>query len=126
MSKTLKFEIITGVNKGYFHENKNIDNLYMVSRLWQKLANEQFNSTGIYISASVMECKTVYRERWGCPKGGEDTIRIIGTLNLNFAHDIRMWKLQVLNLAKKLKESLQQSTLSCEFSKVEMCYFKDK
>lgn len=36
MGKTLRFEIVSGVNKGYFHTNSQSESLDLVGGIWQK------------------------------------------------------------------------------------------
>lgn len=125
MDKTIRFEIVSGINKGYFNEsiNKN-DNLTLVGEIWQKIAGEEFEKSNIYISAVIRESKTVYNEIWGCPKGGEETVIITGVANYEFIKDIEEWKGSVIRLAKKLKDILGQNTMTCEFINTELHYFK--
>ncbi|GAA0182521.1 hypothetical protein SH2C18_48880 [Clostridium sediminicola] len=125
MNKSIKFEIVTGINKGYFHNNESGNNIQRVSKLWQKIAKEEFDRSGIYVSAIILESKTVYNEDWGCPPGGEDTVVITGVANLEFVDNLSHWKDTVLNLAKKIKSKLEQKTITCEFRDVEMRYIKD-
>ncbi|MCS4516099.1 hypothetical protein JTS93_06960 [Clostridium botulinum] len=42
MGKTLRFEIVSGVNKGYFHTNSQSESLDLVGGIWQKIAKEEF------------------------------------------------------------------------------------
>ncbi|UZW14960.1 hypothetical protein OSC52_03705 [Clostridium pasteurianum] len=121
---TLKFEIITGINEGYKYNNKSEKDLHKVEILWQNVAKNLFTKTGIYISAVISKNKTVYNVDWGCPVGGEDTYRITGIANPEFVTDLEMWKDAVLEATKILKNELKQSTINCEFSKVEFYYFK--
>ncbi|KGM98510.1 hypothetical protein IRP63_03255 [Clostridium botulinum] len=125
MTKTLKFEIVTGVNKGYFHNNEQNDILNLVGNLWQKIAKREFEKSNIYVSAVMKASKIIYNEAWGCPEGGEETIVITGVANREFINDLEVWKNIILKLAQQLKNELQQVTLTCEFSEVEMFYFKD-
>ncbi|MCY6958371.1 hypothetical protein [Clostridium brassicae] len=125
MNKTLRFEIVTGVNKGYFHNNNQNESLNLVGELWQRIAKQEFEKSNIYVSAVMKVSKTIYNEAWGCPKGGEETIVITGVANKEFVQDMNAWKNTVIKLAKELKKELKQSTLTCEFSEVELFYFKD-
>ncbi|HAG42116.1 MAG TPA: hypothetical protein DCL31_00285 [Clostridium sp.] len=125
MNKTLKFEIVTGINKGYFHANEQTTNLALVGELWQRLANKIYEESGIYVSAIIRESKAVYNEEWGCPIGGEDTVILTGVANQEFVDDIEKWKDTVIKLAKELKNRLKQSTLTCEFMDTELHYFKE-
>lgn len=124
MNKTLRFEIVAGINRGYFHANNQKDSLNIVGNLWQKIAKEEFEISGIYVSAVIKPSKTIYNEQWGCPKGGEETVVITGVANKEFVEDIKQWKKSVIKLAKELKAKLKQSTLTCEFIETELHYFK--
>ncbi|PRR77934.1 hypothetical protein CLLI_20290 [Clostridium liquoris] len=124
MNKTLRFEIVTGVNKEYFHTNNQNENLDLVGGIWQKIAKEEFKLNNIYVSAIIKPSKTIYNEEWGCPKNGEETIVITGVANKDFVDDIEKWKDTVIKLAKRLKNKLKQSTLTCEFIDTELHYFK--
>ncbi|WP_040327807.1 hypothetical protein [Clostridium ihumii] len=125
MDKTVKFEIITGINEGYFHNNEVVNGLEMLGVLWQEIAIKEYEESGIYVSAVICSSKTVYSGMWGCPKGGEDTIIIAGTLNKEYTSDIEGFKTSVLRLAKEVKEKLKQESLTCDFTEVELFYLKD-
>ncbi|MBU5593315.1 hypothetical protein KQI89_16315 [Clostridium sp. MSJ-4] len=124
MNKTLRFEIVTGVNKGYFHNNTESDSLNLVGSVWGKIAKQEYELTGIYVSAVIKPSKAIYNEAWGCPKGGEETVSITGVANKEFVANIQDWKNTVIKLGKELKEELRQSTLTCEFMDTELYYFK--
>lgn len=124
MNKTLRFEIVSGVNKGYFHTNKQSESLDLVGSIWQKIAKEEFEISGIYVSAVIKVSKTIYNEEWGCPQNGEETVVLTGVANKEFVDDIEKWKDAVIKLAKQLKNQLKQSTLTCEFMTTELHYFK--
>ena len=78
MNKTLRFEIVTGINKGYFHTNSQSESLDLVGEIWQKIAKEEFEKNNIYISAVIKPSKTIYNEEWGCPQKGEETVVLTG------------------------------------------------
>lgn len=123
MKKTLKFEIVTGIKAGY----KNLkagekDKENIVANLWQKNAKEEFEVTGIYVSAVIKRSYTVYNEDFGCPKGGERTVVITGVAYDEYAYNIENWKNTVIVLAKKLKSQLKQEKISCEFMETEFLY----
>lgn len=117
--KTLKFEIVTGINEGYGHENEEANGVLLVSKAWQFLAEKVMHETGLYISAVASQSKTIYNTDWGCPVGGEDTITITGIANPEFVKDLDQWKQVVLVVARQLKDELKQSTLTVEFTEVE-------
>ncbi|APF25339.1 hypothetical protein [Clostridium sporogenes] len=118
MEKTIKFEIVTGINEGYFHKNKNKDGVQVVGEVWQKIALEVFKDRGIYISSVINSSKTVYNTEWGCPEGGEDTVTITSTANPEFVQSLEQWKEAVIEIAKNLKNELKQSTMTVEFKEI--------
>ncbi|WP_066506970.1 hypothetical protein [Abyssisolibacter fermentans] len=124
MSKTLCFKITTGVNKGYFHNNDKRNSLDLVCSIWQSIAGNEYNESGIYITAAAVEGKVIYNELWGCPKGGEDIVILSGMMNKEFVKDKKLWKETVLKLTKILKDELKQNTITCEFNDVDFYYFK--
>lgn len=124
MDKTLRFEIVSGINKGYFHDNRKNEIMDVVGNIWQKIAKEEFEISGIYVTAVIKSSKTIYNEEWGCPKDGEETVVITGIANRAFVDNLDKWKNSVIKLAKKLKKELGQSTLTCEFLDTELHYFR--
>lgn len=125
MLETLNFQIIAGLNKGYFHNN-NCDDCYRRAlKIWQEIAQEEFETSGIYVTAVIRKSKTIYSKEWGCPEGGEDTIIISGTANPKFIKDLGVWKEKVLYLAAKFKEQFEQESITCEFTRSELYYFND-
>lgn len=121
---TKKFEIVTGINEGYFHNNEKKQGMEIVGVLWQKLALEEFNQSEMYISAIVSNSITVYNENWGCPKGGEQTVVITGVANPDFIKDLNKWTESVKRIAIRLKEELKQSTITVEFKETDLLYLK--
>ena len=125
MKKTLRFEIVTGVQSGYKKLNRDTNNYEtIVGRLWQQNAKDLYDKNNIYISAVIKPSYTVYHQEWGCPNGGERTVVITGVANNEFIDDIETWKDSVLTLAKDLKRQLKQSTMTCEFMETELHYLK--
>ena len=126
--KTLSFRLVVGVEKGYFHDVKGVaDNglVYKVSELWQKLAANEFNQSGIYVSVIAQPAAVIYHQEWGCPQGGESVIVLSGSANPNFIKDLDAWKKVVIKLAKELKEQLNQTTLTIEFQETDLVYLTD-
>ncbi|URZ02292.1 hypothetical protein CLAUR_022890 [Clostridium felsineum] len=123
MENTLRFEMVTGINKGYFNNNQQDFMFDFISELWQDIAKREFEFSRIYVSAVINKSKSVYNEELGCPKGGEYTFVITGVANSEFINDIIEWKNAVIRIAKTLKRELKQSTLSCEFLNTELYYF---
>lgn len=80
--------------------------------------------TGIYVSAVVEPSRCLYHRDWGCPSGGEKTFTVSATRNPQFATE-EAWKNAALQVVRSLKEELQQSTVSVEFSEVDFIYLTD-
>lgn len=121
-SQTEEFELVIGVNAGYFHNNENSLNF---ESLYQEIAKEVFQKEGIYISATIDKSKIIYSTDWGCPEGGEDIYRIKGTCNPAFA-ELDKYKKTVRVIAETLAERLSQSTFTLTWSKVNLNYFTKK
>lgn len=126
IQETDKFTAVIGVIPGYFHGNdveQNMSNY--VGRAWQLYAEAVFRRRGIYVSAVIKPCITVYNTEWGCPEGGELTVEITGVRNPEFVQDSELYKISVTAVIKCLKELLKQSTVTLEFSTTKVMYLKD-
>ena len=124
MKKTLAFKIVTGINEGYFHDNKITNSEYLLGKLWQDIALDCYNRTNIYVSAVITRSNTIYNTEWGCPIGGEHTYTITGVANPEYISNDNLdkWKAVVLAISKELKEKMKQSTMSIEFTKTKLVY----
>ena len=121
-SKTDRFEVVIGVNEGYFHNNETTTNIY---ELWKKYANEIEQKHGIYISALISESKVVYKDEWGCPKGdGELIYRITGERNTKFIKNSDKYKYALEDLMELLAKKLKQTTFTISWSEVELGYYE--
>lgn len=119
--KTIQFESIIGVNEGYFHNNDN-SSIEDFNTLYQQLAADMYEETGIYISASISQKKVVYHKDWGCPVGGEVVYSIIGTCNPEFC-DTSVYKQVAMILLEKIARKLNQTTFTVVWQDVELNYF---
>lgn len=121
---TIKATIVMGINEGYFHDNEQADAIEVIGTKWQVQADKVFKETNIYVSAVVSHAKVVYHEDWGCPEGGEVVAVITSSLNPEFVSDKEAWKNAVLSVAKAIRDDLEQSTVTVEFSEIDLIYLQ--
>lgn len=120
ITKTDKFEFTIGITEGYFHNNENSDIDFV--ELVDKCCRVVEEMTGIYVSFNIAPIITLYKSEWGCPKGGEHTYVLSAIRNPKFNSDKYIWSSSCINVMMKLKKELRQSSVTGEFSKVEMVY----
>lgn len=122
-SLTDKLTFTIGVTEGYFHNNEEyLDNTDTFVALLKNCASKIEEKYGIYISLNLMPSVTVYKEEWGCPHNGENTYTLSTIRNPVFNPDIVQWRKAAVALVKLLKSKLKQSTVTAEFSQVDMLY----
>lgn len=107
-----------GVNEGYFHENE-IPTDSKICEDIMGLANKVQEETGIYIGVVVSAAKVLYKEEWGCPKGGEFVVAISGN---NFfceegESEVVKWRAAAKHLLLRIQEHFKQSTIQVEWVK---------
>lgn len=121
--KTDKFKFTIGITPGYFHnnENTNIDFIKLVDECSREVEKE----CGIYISFNILPTITLYKTEWGCPDGGEMTYILSAIRNPKFNNDSLMWKWACVNIVKKLKTALNQSSVTGEFDEVQLAYWNE-
>lgn len=122
--KTEKYIAVVGVNPGYNGVNSNGDASGTVAAVWQKAAREEFENSGIYVSAVVSAAKTVYNVDWGCPIGGEETAVVTVTRNSEFTKDADKFRAAVFAVVKTVKAELKQSTVTVEETATDLTYLK--
>ena len=120
--KSIKFFASLGIVSGYGHDNETEESPdKIVSKIWQEVAKEEFEKTGIYVGAVISPSLTIYHKDWGCPEGGEKTVLITGECNSEYT-GIENFKVSVINVLKKVAESLGQSTTQLAFQEVDFVY----
>ncbi len=120
------FCITFGVNPGFNHNNEEKNGLALVAKTWAEIAESYYKTTGIYVSASLSEQKTVYRTEWGCPNGGEDTILATGVMNSHFCSNELEWEDIVRAIGRTVKDKLGQQSITIIFSPCRIDYMNDK
>ena len=116
-------QITIGTIAGYNHDNTGAMTLDEFCKFLQKFEDEfeekAKNTYGNYkyISWLVASGRTVYKEDWGSPKGGEEVFILQTSYTNEYDGDIEeyLWKDNVLRHAKALKEKLNQSTIRIQF-----------
>lgn len=121
ITKTDKFEFTIGVTEGYFHNNENSDVDFV--NLVDQCCREVEKLSGIYVSFNIAPIITLYKSEWGCPKGGEHTYVLSAIRNPKFNNDRAYWRGSCMSVMTELKNKLKQSSVTGEFSEVEMIYF---
>jgi hypothetical protein len=116
-----KFEIVFGVNPGYNHANEAATPLQAVAAAWDAEAL----TASQYIPVVLTSGKCVYKAEWGCPPGGEDVVIASGTRNPKFSEDDWHWQHAVQGIARRVKQALQQATITISFSKADVDYIVD-
>ena len=120
-TQTQEFEVIIGVNEGYFHDNESNIN---ISKLYQEIAEKIFKETKIYVSAVITENRVIYSAVWGCPADGEVVYSIRGTRNPQFVDSFEKYKEATEKIAKILASELNQTTFTLTWRDAELNYFK--
>jgi len=127
--KSLTFTAVIGISEGY-EKLSTIANeaMAIVGLEWQKEATEAFDMGLPFITVTVSPAKVVYSQKWGCPKGGEAVCTVVGTSNPDFVKteaDLDQWKKTAIEITKKVKENLKQSTVFIDFKEnLETVYLK--
>lgn len=93
-------------------------------RTYQLCAEEVYGETGVYISANVSPCRSLYRAEWGCPEGGEPVYMLYGTRNPLFCERDAFF-VALRRLVQMLKAQLRQSTAYLEYWPTQFEYFRE-
>ena len=120
---TIRWSCTAGVNSGYDLATQEDVPLEYITELYQNIAAQVYEQTGIYISAVITSSQTVYHSEWGCPAVGEFTYTFSGSCNPEFA-DPEKFKNALLIMAEKLKDALKQKTLLIEIIPAHLIYLK--
>lgn len=123
----MKAVIIFGIYEGYSLSNNVDTTIRVINEDLKRILDEVEEETEIYISGFISQGQTIYKDIWGCPIGGETTLKYESSMNPNFIiKDEKEWKEAVITLANKLKKHFKQSTVTCEFLPSELIYLTNK
>lgn len=121
--KGLTAEIALGYNKGYDHINRKMTEIQIANIIDSvELEAEEQEIISQYISFVITPAKCLYKQEWGCPSGGENVFVLKATANGKFVKNLDAWKVDVLAIITRLKERLQQSTVTVTFTEAEVYY----
>ena len=121
---SIKWTISIGNNSGYELTNQQRISVEEMVERYQKVALHIEEIYGVYISAVIWPSNTIYKNEWGCPKGGEITYTLSGSCNPVFA-DLKKYREALLQLTKALRLEFKQSTLLLEMVPAEVYYDRE-
>lgn len=114
----MKAEMTIGITPGYGNVPVQLQSSFeeaamTVARAWDKAGEEV--GTG-YVSALIVPGLVQYRSLWGCPPGGEVVCMVTCTSNPTFDTDGAAWRRRVIEIVRRVKLALKQSTVAISFS----------
>ena len=114
----MKAEMTIGILPGYGNVPVQLQPSFeeaamTVARAWDKAGEEV--GTG-YVSALIVPGLVQYRTMWGCPPGGEVVCMVACTSNPTFDADGAVWRRRVIEIVRRVKLALRQSTVAITFS----------
>ena len=121
---TIHWTLTLGLQEGYHTRQQEVPALSQIGSVYQEIAEELYQETNIYISASIFPAHTLYRTEWGCPDGGEETVVLMGCCNPAFAHP-KGYEAVLRKLAERLKKRFHQRTILLEILSAQGIYFTD-
>jgi len=120
---SIRWVCTAGVNRGYDLSNQEEMPIEAITSLYQKIAAQVYDETGVYISAVITPSRIVYHSEWGCPEEGEISYTFSGSCNTEFT-TVDKYKNALMCVMQKLKEALQQVTLLLEIVPAQLVYLK--
>ena len=120
---TIRWTCTAGVNSGYDLQMQEQLPMERITAMYQDIAAEVYEATGVYISAVIVPSQIAYHSEWGCPAEGEIAYTFNGSCNTEFS-TVEDYKNALMILAEKLKEALHQTTLLLEIVPAHLEYFK--
>lgn len=122
----MQAQVTIGTIAGYNHDNNGAMTLDEFCKFLQEFEDEMQNNGHKYISWLVAPGRTVYKEEWGSPKGGEEVFILQASYVNEYDKDISefIWKDNILKHASALKERLNQTTVRVQFIESITCIVK--
>jgi hypothetical protein len=126
---SVKATAVVGINAGYGHANEAGVDLVKFGELVKSIADKTMDSTGIYVGGVVNPVKVLYKTDWGCPEGGEDSIRLEADCNPTYDSRpadeyVAAWKEAFIANIQALMEELDQTTVTVAYSDGEVVYIQ--
>ena len=120
---TIRWTCTAGVNSGYDLQQQENLPIERITAMFQEIAAQVYETTGVYISAVIVPSRIVYHSEWGCPAEGEIAYTFSGSCNREFS-TVENYRNALMILTEKLKEALHQTTLLLEIVPAQLEYFK--
>ena len=120
---TFRWTLTLGLTPGYNPEVKERVDLDAIGATYREIAQRVYESTGVYVSATVVESRALYARDWGCPPGGEPTATFSGSCNPAFAEP-KAYRVALDEIVRALKERYRQETVLLEITPCETVYYK--
>lgn len=121
---TFRWSVTVGINSGYQLENQEDIGLDAFVSEFQCITERIQEKTGIYITGVVVPSRTVYSQKFGCPKNGEYSYTISGSCNPKFASPSPYMDALRLTVTE-LKKKFAQATILLEIVPAHLEYFKE-
>ena len=128
--KSETYEMVIGTIPGYatqdgfdFTKQKTREELFLI---YNKIALETEEQTGIYVPIVISKCDTLYKKEWGCPNGGEPCYKVSATRNPFFVKDAIKYETVVLKNFDALRKELKQKTaMVTKTENIDLYYFTE-
>lgn len=122
MKSSMKATIVLGFNPGYYNNAITSPSEDMYKDLQKHLEDYANEHNDAYVSFVISESTCIYRPAWGCPEGGEPVFVLNATMNPKFDKDPNEWIMKVTGIARHLKETYEQRTVTLTITDAECIY----
>ena len=113
INKAIFFQAVFGINPGYAHDNGLPEGMtadQIVARAWREALEEEFDTSGTLVGATVTAGRVAYPVGFGCPEDGEVSAVVSGNSNPKFVSSEQFPAFQeaVVRVVERTKEKLGQ------------------